>query len=98
MTAIEDALAALASVDHWTEIGGYLTGKEEPLADALRALIAEQEEDALFIAGQYYRAGLEKAIEVIQGEDYPLSHGLASVEAMVRDIEDVIAATREVPS
>lgn len=55
------------------------------------------DEDALRIASEYYQAGLLKAIAIIQGEDYPSSHGLVSVAAMVRDIEDEIEAARDTP-
>lgn len=37
-----------------------------------------------------YIEGLYRAIEIIQGEDYPESHGLVRVDSIVSDIQDEI--------
>jgi len=41
-----------------------------------------------------FEMGLKKAIEILQGEDYPVSNGLVRVEYIVRQIEEEIKFNR----
>lgn len=47
------------------------------------------------IGNEDFIEGLRRAIEIIQGESYPESHGLVSVDSIVRDLEDEIDSQLE---
>jgi 1,6-anhydro-N-acetylmuramate kinase len=95
MTALDDARAVLAGVDHWTEIGGYLTEKEAPLSDALRALIAEHERahaDGLRAA----RAIAERVVDEFS-ENYWTAEEAGAMEVLV-EIDNRIAELEQAAS
>lgn len=63
--------------------------------DTDRTILSLQEQLDEFKHSVSVMRGLERAIEIIQNEDYPESHGLVSAASIVDDLKEEIQYIRE---